>query len=312
MIPIAAIAFVLVFAGAVALTALYAAPGWVVRTGLEGTRRKAGLRRGTRRLGEDSVMTYLEGGAGETVVMLHGFGADKDIFVPFARRFRGAYRMVIPDLFAFGEASLPPSDSCSLAAEADRLHALLRLLEAGRVHLVGNSMGGQLALFFAARFPEAVRTLTLISPSGLWQGPQSDLMRRLRDAGDNPLIVRSVAAFRESMATGMLRPPRLPHPMLAVLAQPRIAGADAEERLFAMLLDTPVDGLLETIDAPLLALSGAHDRVIDPSVVAYVQQHVPGAQTCIIPDAAHVAMYEQPEATARCCLDFMRSAGVPS
>lgn len=231
--------------------------------------------------------------------MLHGFGGDKDNFVPFAAALERKHRMVIPDLFAFGESSLPPQAQRTLDSETQRILTLLDALHIDKAHLVGSSMGGQLAIYFAAHFPERTRSLGLISPSGLWGAPQTMLMEQIRRTGENPFVVRSVGDLKQSMAAGMLHPPKLPNAFLKEIAKPRIANADMEERLFQMLLDNPVDTLLERIRVPVLIVFGEHDRVIDPATTDYMQKRLGDSEAAIIPDAAHVAMYERPKETAR-------------
>jgi pimeloyl-ACP methyl ester carboxylesterase len=306
MIWIGAILGVLALLVLAAVLLVIAAPKWVIAKGVALARRKAGLKPKTLDV-DGSVLAYLDGGSGEAVVMLHGFGGDKDNFVPFASALERNRRFVMPDLFAFGESSLPPRAKPDLSAESQRLHALLDALRIDRAHLVGCSMGGQLAIYFAAHFPERTRALCLIGPSGLWQAPQTCIMEQIRRTGDNPMVVRSVEDLKRSIATGMLHPPKLPSSFLKVMAKARIANADAEARLFQMLLDNPVDALLEQIKVPVLIIFGEHDRVIDPATAEYMQKKLDDCDVAVIPDAGHVAMYEKPQETARRYEAFLTS-----
>ncbi|WP_345969515.1 alpha/beta hydrolase [Sulfurimonas sp. HSL1-6] len=298
MIWITAILGFLALLTLIAAVLVFTVPQWMIAQGAAQARRRAGLERKTLRVG-DSVLVYLDGGSGEAIVMLHGFGGDKDNFVPFAGALAQDRRIVIPDLFAFGESSLPPGAKRDLSSESQRILALLNALRIDWAHLVGCSMGGQLAVYFAAHFPERTRSLCLIGPSGLWQAPQTRIMAQIRQSDENPLVVRSLEDFKRSIAVGMLHPPKLPASFLKELAKPRIANAETEERLFRMLLDTPVDTLLERISMPVLIIFGAFDRIIDPATADYMQKKLGYSETAIIPTAAHVAMYEQPKETAR-------------
>ena len=285
-----------------------AAPQWVIAKGLAHACRKAGLER--KKLDVDgSVVAYLDGGSGEPVVMLHGFGGDKENFIPFASALNRNRRIVIPDLYDFGESSLPTSAKHDLASETRRILALLDTLNIDRAHFVGNSMGGQLAIYISAHFPDRVRSLCLISSAGLWHGPQTKLIQLVRQTGKNPLVVRSVEDFKRSMELGMLNPPKLPSSLLKKLAKPRIAHAETEERLFQMFLDNPVDALLEQIKVPTLIIFGAHDTIIDPATAEYMQKKLDDSEIAIIPDAAHVAMYERPTETARRYEAFLEKHG---
>lgn len=284
-------------------------PEWVIMQGIAFTRWKAGLKQKTIIFDNYSVYSYLDGGSGETILMLHGFGADKDIFLPFASELKRNYRIVIPDLFEFGESTLPQATIPDLLNESERLLILLDTLHIDRAHLVGNSMGGQLALFFAAHYPERVQSLCLISPSGLWHGPQSALMQQIRHTGENPLIVRSVEDFKRSMEIGMLQPPKLPSNFLKVLAKPRIDGAESEEGLFNMLLEQPADALLEKIQMPTLIIFGMQDRIIEPVTADYMKSKLYNAEIFVVSDASHVAMYERPKDTAHRYEVFLEKLG---
>jgi len=297
------IGFLVLLALAAALL-INTAPQWIISKGLTHLCKKAGLERKTLEI-DGSVLAYLDGGNGEAVVMLHGFGGDKENFVPFASALEQELRIVIPDLYDFGESSLPPQAEPTLDSETRRVLLLMDTLKIGRAHFVGNSMGGQLAIYLAAHFPERVQSLCLISPAGLWHGPQTELMRQLQQTGKNPLVVRSVEDFKRSMALGMLNPPKLPYALLKELAKPRIAHAEKEERLFRMFLDYPLDDMLEQIKVPVLIIFGAHDRIIDPATAEYMQKKLADSEVAIIPKAAHVAMYERPIETARHYEDFL-------
>src|SRR5471030_1702940 len=120
------------------------APLTAARLGLALERRRSGLRLGDVQHQQQPGlrMPYLEGGSGDTLVLVHGFAGDKDNFTRMARFLTPHYRVICPDLPGFGDASRDPGASYAIAAQVERLRAFLDVHAPGRIHLGGNSMGG--------------------------------------------------------------------------------------------------------------------------------------------------------------------------
>src|SRR5688572_28862600 len=109
---------------------------------------------------------YYDGGAGEPVVLVHGFAGMKENWLQLAREL-SSRRVVMPDLPGWGESERRDGEDYRVEAQVDRLAAFLDALSLERVDLVGHSMGGHIAGLFAARHPERVKTLTLVSTAGV-------------------------------------------------------------------------------------------------------------------------------------------------
>jgi pimeloyl-ACP methyl ester carboxylesterase len=88
------------------------------------------------------TIVYLEGGRGESVLLLHGFGADKDNWNLFSRYLTKRYHVIAPDLPVFGESSKIWSDQYNISAQVERVHDFVKQLGLKSFHLAGNSMGG--------------------------------------------------------------------------------------------------------------------------------------------------------------------------
>jgi len=97
---------------------LFPAPFY--RMAIYAGRSAAGLTEKTVQV-DDHRIVYLEGGRGETVLLVHGFGAEKDNWVLFAKYLTPIYRVVIPDLAGFGEISRIPEASYDIMSQAARL-----------------------------------------------------------------------------------------------------------------------------------------------------------------------------------------------
>lgn len=100
---------------------------------------------------------HLERGQGPAVIFLHGIGGDGTSWLPELDTMSGRCRAVAWDMPGYGGS--PALPEMTFPALAGALRDLLGKQEVGRVHLVGHSIGGMVALEFAARFPERVASL---------------------------------------------------------------------------------------------------------------------------------------------------------
>jgi pimeloyl-ACP methyl ester carboxylesterase len=100
---------------------------------------------------------YYEGGPSdaETLLMIHGFGANKDNWLRFARHFTERYHVIALDLPGFGDSSQPHA-SYDVGSQVERVAAFTQALGIKKTHLIGNSMGGHISALYAARYPEQV------------------------------------------------------------------------------------------------------------------------------------------------------------
>ncbi len=109
---------------------------------------------------DDHQIAYLEGGKGQTILLLHGFAGNKYLWTRFARYLTDDYHVVIPDIAGFGESSQIPKETYDAKTQVKRIDRFIRALKIERFHLAGNSMGGLLAAMYGATFPEKVITLS--------------------------------------------------------------------------------------------------------------------------------------------------------
>ena len=191
------IAVVMLLAAAAAI--LYISPAALTASVRLVERQLAGLSEQQVALGDLSIH-YYEGGPakGETIVMIHGFGANKDNWLQFARHFTQRYHVIALDLPGFGDSDRP-AGSYDVGTQAERLESFIKTLELGKVHLVGNSMGGHIAGLFAARYPQQALSLALFDNSGVTAPNESELFHLIETGQPNPLVVRSSGDFQRML-----------------------------------------------------------------------------------------------------------------
>ena len=232
---------VLVFVGLAVVGVVYLAPETALHLAVGADRQRSGLVRKEIELHGGMHWVYLEGGHGEPLILLHGFGADKDNFTRVARFLTPHYRVIVPDLIGFGESAHPQDADYAPTAQAGRVRALAQALGITGVHIGGNSMGGQIALTYAALHPTDVKSLWLLDAAGVWTAPESELQKIAMESGRNPLMAKSEDEFAGVVAFVMSDPPFFPRPMLNVMARERIRNLALEERIFKQIRSDSIE-----------------------------------------------------------------------
>jgi pimeloyl-ACP methyl ester carboxylesterase len=127
-------------------------------------------------------LSTLEAGAGEPVIAIHGLGATKASLLPTAAALAGDFRVIALDLPGFGDSDKPLGAPYDARYFARAVIALLDAHGLERAHLVGNSLGGRVALEVALHAPERVGRLGLLAPSLAWrrQRPWAKALRLVR------------------------------------------------------------------------------------------------------------------------------------
>jgi pimeloyl-ACP methyl ester carboxylesterase len=302
------VAWLIVAAVVVAVLAVglvYLAPEKVTRWAIDSERKRAGLTRKEIDLPGGLRYVYLEGGRGEPMLLLHGFGANKDNFTRVARHLTPHYRVIVPDHIGFGESAHPADVDYGPAAQAERLRTFAHALGVQRLHLGGNSMGGQIALTFASLHPEEVKSLWLLDAAGVWSAPESELRRVIRETGENPLVARNEKEFRQLVAFVMSDPPYVPGPVIDVIAQERIRNVALEQRIFAQIAADSIEARIKDLATPALIVWGAEDRAVNVATAGVLHKLLPRSQVIVMQGVGHLPMMERPGDTARDYLQFL-------
>lgn len=253
------------------------------------------------------ALHYLDsGGAGAPLLLVHGFGGDKDNWTRLARHLGDDIRVIAPDLPGYGQSDAPADADYGLDRQVERLRMLIERLGLTHVHLGGNSMGGNIAARFAARYPNQVGSLWLIANSGVVSAPQSELRRQIAQGQRNPLVAANRAEYRELLGWVMAQPPSLPDALVDVLADRAIAASSLRQRQFTQLYDAQIDALeivLAGLPVPTHITWGAQDRVLHVGAVEVLRGVLPQASYTVQDGIGHLPMIEAPEATAH---DYLR------
>lgn len=292
----------IIYVLAAALAALFivslVAPEGLTALGLAVERRISGLK--TRHAKVDGCdIPYLEGGSGEVLLLIHGFGGDKDNFTRIARFLTPHYRVLIPDLPGFGEASRDPKAGYGMADQVARIHSFLTQLGITQLHMGGNSMGGFISAQFAVPYGHMVKSLWLLDPGGTAASHSSPMLLNYEKTGENPLLVKRVADFNETIRATTHKTPFIPR--FARVALGRRAAADFElhTSIMRQLADSPLlEQSYQPMQTPALIVWGKEDEILSPAGAESFRQLFPRSKVIIMEGIGHLPMAEAPAQTA--------------
>ena len=269
-------------------------------------RKIGGLEVHSIQLDNGMTYVYMEAGKGkaETLLLLHGFGADKDNYTEVAPYLKD-YHLIVPDHIGFGESSNPYEAEYTPAAQAMRLHELMQKLDIDSMHIGGSSMGGQIAMTYASLYPGEVKSLWLLDPGGLWSAPRSELAEIIERTGKNPLTASTPEEFRAVFGFVMSKPPFVPEFILDEKAKVRIDNFALEQKVFEQIRTDNTEERIAGLTTPTLLVWGAEDRVLHPGAVAVVEDLMPNVTSIIMPGIGHLPMLEAPRQTATDLKNFL-------
>jgi len=290
-----------------ALVGYFMLPGLLVKWAAESERKAAGLEPKRVRVGDHEI-AYLDGGHGETILMLHGFGANKDNWTRFAKFISPAYRVIALDLPGFGESTCLDDATYGIADQAKRVALFADAVSLKKFHIVGNSMGGNIAARFAVMFPERVLTLGLFDSGGVRSPVPSEMAKRLSKGEPNPLVAGTVEEYDRLIKFVFSTPPDIPRFVKKPLVEEAQRHQASNQRIFEQISSENValEPDLPKITTRTLVLWGDQDRVIDVSCVQVLKNGLPNCTAVIMQNCGHLPMIERPQEAAEHYLAFLK------
>ena len=272
-------------------------------------RRRARLRLESATIADGNI-AYLDNRGradetAETLVMIHGLGADKDAWLPVSRHLAPHFRLLIPDLAGHGGSVGDVSLNFGFDAQASRVLGLLESLHVERAHVIGNSMGGAVAARLAQMSPKTVKSLGLINSYGLRVRPSyiDELVER---DGSNPMLdVSDRSDYKRMTSLAMFDPPYIPGFMLEVMVDDMLARREINRKIYDdVTLDYDLASVLNEVRVPSLLIWGADDKVLNVENAAAFQAALRNCTSVILDETGHVPMVERPEVTAQYIRSF--------
>jgi pimeloyl-ACP methyl ester carboxylesterase len=264
-------------------------------------------------------IAYRDAGTGETILLIHGMAGSSDTWRAMIPALAKKYRVVAPDLLGHGRSDKPRGDY-SLGAFAVWLRDLLDELGVTRATIVGQSLGGGVAMQFVYQHPDYCQRLVLISSGGL--GPDVGWTLRLLSAPGAELIMPIIAPPPVLKAGNKLRSwfssVGVQSPRGAEIWSAYSSFADSQTRqAFLRTLRSVVDYRGQAVSAlnrlhvaselPIMAIWGDKDQII-PVSHAYAAQEVrPESRLEVLEGVGHFPQVERPAEVVDLLDDFITS-----
>jgi pimeloyl-ACP methyl ester carboxylesterase len=233
--------------------------------------------------GPRGPLVYWRGGTGSLVVFLHGANDQSGAWARVVGPVKARHRVLVPDLPGHG-GSGPKHGPLGVADLYAGVEALLAAEARGEpATLVGNSMGGWLAMLYAHRHPDRVTGVVLVNGAAL-RGDGSE-------AQVNLLPKTREEARATMFAVTSPSSPLVPDFILDDLVR-RAPGSPLARILASPVEEFLLDGKLGEIQAPVTLLWGADDKILPVSYAARVASQLPSARTLTIRGCGHIPQRE--------------------
>lgn len=259
-------------------------------------------------------ISILAAGQGDPVLCLHGLGATKASFLPTVAALAGSHRVIAVDLPGFGDSDKPLAAAYDAPYFSRAVARLLDALEIERAHLIGNSMGGRVAIEIGLLEPDRVERIVLLSPAmaalrdrqwswllrpplpklGLLQPTPrwiaESIVRRIVPGGNDGWAAAGVDEFLRSYLTPRGRAAFYSAARNILLDEPH-----GEQGLWTRLAE---------LSPQAMFIWGRYDRLIPVSFMNDVERTLPAARHVEL-DCGHVPQLERPRETHAAIREFL-------
>ncbi len=247
----------------------------------------------TYEIKQQDKFRFLEEGEGEPLLLLHGLFGALSNFADLVEHFRKSHKVIVPILPLFDLDIF----HTSVGGLEKHVQKFIELRGYTNIHLLGNSLGGHVALVHVLKHPEKIKTLTLTGSSGLFENGMGDTYPK---RGDKEYIRNKtkLTFYDPKMATDELVDEvfeitnnRLKVIKIIALAKSAIRNNLGEE--------------LNQIKQPTLLIWGENDTITPPFVGQEFNKLIPNSELHMIDKCGHAPMMEQPQQFNEILTEFL-------
>ncbi|MCP5057296.1 MAG: alpha/beta fold hydrolase [bacterium] len=266
----------------------------------------------------DQRLTYRTAGSGPVLLLIHGMAGSATTWRQVMPALAERFTVIAPDLFGHGRSEKPQGDY-SLGAFACTLRDLMVALGHEQATVVGQSLGGGVALQFSYQYPERTERLVLVGSGGLGQEVNPILRFLSLPGAENVLRLACAAPVRgaiESLGSGAARVGLRPAPVVEELWRSYASLGDDDARsAFMRTLRAVVDPSGQAVSAsnrlhmadevPTLIIWGDSDPIIPVDHAYAAHKSMPGSRLEIFPGVGHYPHCEAPQRFVELLYEFI-------
>ena len=251
---------------------------------------------------------YHEQGEGEVVIFLHGAGTGASGYSNFKGNYpafaQAGYRCIVPDLLGYGLSSKPDIEQYDLDFFIAGVKGLVDALGLKHITLLGNSLGGAVALGYALAHPQDVKRLILMAPGGV---EDLDTYLAMPGIANMFMVYQSgktgAAAMRDVMTMQLFDPTLLTDDII----NERAPIAETQTQAARSILKVPnMTERLHELRCPVFGFWGVNDQFNPVSGTTKLVDNCPQARIIVLNQCGHWVQVEHREMFNRACIDFLQ------
>lgn len=242
---------------------------------------------------EEQDFSYIEEGEGQVLLLLHGLMGGLSNWEEVIEEFRHKYRVILPILPIYDL----PVITTGVKTLSKYLHKFIKYKKLENVILLGNSLGGHVALIYALAHPEKLRAMVLSGSSGLYENAFGGSFPR-----------RESMEFVKEKVEYTFYDPKVATPELVDEVYKVVNDRHSVIRLLAMAKSAIRHNMkndLHKIDMPVSLIWGRNDKITPPEVADEFNELLPDSELHWIDKCGHAAMMEHPQEFNRILKGFL-------
>lgn len=260
-------------------------------------------------IGEGRRIHYHDQGSGPVVIFLHGAGAGASGYSNFKGNYpafaAAGFRCIVPDLLGYGLSSKPDIAQYDLDFFIDGLKGLIDTLGLRDVTLLGNSLGGAVALGHALAYPDDVRSLILMAPGGV---EDLDTYLAMPGIANMFAVYKSGKTGAEAMRAVMQMQLFDPRHLTDDIINERAPIAATQTQAARSVLKVPnMTEQLAQLACPVYGFWGVNDLFNPVGGAMKLMEHAPQARMVLVNQCGHWVQVEHREMFNRQCIDFLQN-----
>ena len=269
-------------------------------------RRFAGLKAKQVSIDEGNI-NYLTGGTGPVLILLHGFGANKDHWNKIARYLTRHFRVIVPDIPGFGDSFKDVKLNYQIEDQLTRLHKFVDVMKLKQFSLAGSSYGGYLAANYTSHFPTKINRLSLFNPLGVQSSEQSVVFENIILGGRNILLPNTKQELICLVNKCFVNKPYFPDFVLNHLASEASQQEKLNHKLFyqihhvsenKMTFEQPIEESLSHYTNPIDLYWGSEDKILHQSGADVLANKLENLEYIKLENMGHLPMLEAPQKIA--------------